>query len=208
MAEFRVYDLLKITEGQSPAFDRALPPWASRMLACAPYAVVRRGREAAGIPVGLRGAEKSQRFACALRPEAAADVRTPEELLRALLCGEAGSAVWAAAFRPLRAELLEPGRAFSGVRSLGVTGSLSFELASGCAVTTETSDIDLLVRVDTAQFDRAAAQDLLGAFRRLGRRVDAVLETPNGWTALAEYASDAPEFLQKTRDGCRLTDRL
>ena len=82
MAEFRVYDLLKITEGQSPAFDRALPPWASRMLACAPYAVVRRGREAAGIPVGLRGAEKSQRFACALRPEAAADVRTPEELLR------------------------------------------------------------------------------------------------------------------------------
>ena len=71
MAEFRVYDLLKITEGQSPAFDRALPPWASRMLACAPYAVVRRGREAAGIPVGLRGTEKSQRFACALRPEAA-----------------------------------------------------------------------------------------------------------------------------------------
>ena len=78
----------------------------------------------------------------------------------------------------------------------------------GCAVTTETSDIDLLVRVDTAQFDRAAARDLLGALRRLGRRVDAVLETPNGWTALAEYASDAPEFLQKTRDGCRLTDRL
>ena len=122
--------------------------------------------------------------------------------------GRRRSAVWAAAFRPLRAELLEPGRAFSGVRSLGVTGSLSFELASGCAVTTETSDIDLLVRVDTAQFDRAAARDLLGVLRRLGRRVDAVLETPNGWTALAEYASDAPEFLQKTRDGCRLTDRL
>ena len=40
--------------------------------------------QAAGIPVGLRGTEKSQRFACALRPEAAADVRTPEELLRAL----------------------------------------------------------------------------------------------------------------------------
>lgn len=208
MPEYHVHDLIRLRREPESEFDRPLPSWACSMLSGVPYIVVRRGLETAGIPVGIRGKEKKQRFACALLPEAVAEKKTPEMLLQALLCGTAGCASWRETFLPLREQLLEPGNFFPGVHSIGVTGSLGFELASGYMATTEKSDIDLLVRVDESQFGREAARELLCAFHGLGRRTDAVLETPNGWTALEEYASGAVRFLQKTADGCRLTDQL
>ena len=86
----------------------------------------------------------------------------------------------------------------------GPTGSVGFELASGCATATPHSDLDLMVQADAPLAVEAAAA-VLAELISLPVTVDVLLESPYGAVALAEYVSAPRPILLRTAAGGRLT---
>lgn len=86
----------------------------------------------------------------------------------------------------------------------GPGGSVGFELASGRKVTTEASDLDLVIRAQ----QRITVQEsrfLLDRTQGLEAKVDVRVETPVCGFALEEYASaSSAKILLRYPDGARL----
>jgi len=198
--ELRTHTLLRIAAAEVLRYDTPPPDWVSRALGLAPWVVVRRGAPRDGmIPVGARGAVRSERCAAWLRSCDVLEALDPLEL--------AARRAWSAERRcaavPALAALApvdEIMRLASFGSCWGPTGSVGFELASGRATATPASDLDLMVRADHP-LERAAALALLGEFASLPVRVDALLETPRGAVALAEYASAPQRIVLRTASG-------
>ncbi|MGR6919172.1 malonate decarboxylase holo-ACP synthase [[Actinomadura] parvosata] len=186
----RPHDLLLLSVGG--AWAAALPHWARTSLARCPWAVVRRAPRPPGlIPIGVRGAGRSQRHA-ALVPETAVIRRLAPEALR---------------LRPrlphLAATLSGVARLLDGKDVWGPTGGVGFELATGCQVTHPGSDLDLLIRMPRRP-DRAEATRLWEAFALLPARVDCQLETPRGGVNLVEWARSGGPVMVRAASGPRL----
>jgi phosphoribosyl-dephospho-CoA transferase len=84
----------------------------------------------------------------------------------------------------------------------GPVGSVGFELASGRKVTTEASDLDLVIRA-AEQIGVEEARFLLDRTLGLEAKVDVRVETPVCGFALEEYVS-ATKILLRYPDGVRL----
>jgi phosphoribosyl-dephospho-CoA transferase len=179
------------------------PPWVRERLAQAPWVVVRRARCHDGlVPVGVRGGTRAERFAGWLRPESVRACVSPLQLAaRRDWCRNARRAEIAALAALDDAQTIMA-RADLAAR-WGITGSVAFELVSGCATTSGASDLDLVVRLD-GPLSAAAALALDAALTRLAARADVLLETPAGAVALAEYARARAPYLLRTADGPRL----
>lgn len=189
------HDLLRLSG------DVALPPgapqWVRHALSTTPWAVARRAAAARGfIAAGVRGPTRSARFALDVDPADVDTVVKPEDL---------------AHDRPRNGRCLPAFHALESIRPVldnarvtwGPTGSVGFELATGSQTVTETSDLDLIVRLTTARdLDR-----LRGIEHGIGARVDCQLETPAGAVALAELTGDGREIMLRTADGPRLVAR-
>ena len=181
------------------------PSWVAEQLTRIPWVVVRRAQRRDGlVPVGVRGGTRAERFAGWLRPASVATWVTPLQLAaRRDWCGRAPRAALAAL------------AALPGVESImarcdlatrwGPAGSVAFELASGCATVTASSDLDLVVQLAAALPAEEAAA-LLGELTQLPVRADVLLETPAGGMALGEYARARPPYLVRTAQGPRLLD--
>ena len=204
MNKYEVHDLIRIKEGQQPVFDRELPSWVQETLEEGAWAVVRRGTGISGIPVGIRGALRTQRFACELSKNAVQSVVKPDQLLKDVFNGRIYNPFWEKELAPLRRLVWDQEKEWQNLLRVGVTGSVGYELATGIPVTTTKSDIDLLICVKES-FSRTEAKKLLQFLKGIERRTDAVLKMQKGWIALEEYASDAAQILVKTMDGCCLT---
>ena len=102
MNKYEVHDLIRIKEGQQPVFDRELPSWVQETLEEGAWAVVRRGTGISGIPVGIRGALKTQRFACELSKNAVQSVVKPDQLLKDVFDGRIYNPFWEKELAPLR----------------------------------------------------------------------------------------------------------
>lgn len=194
------HDLLRIADGDSLCGDAPAPDWVSAALAAAPWVVVRRAASRQGaVAVGVRGGERHQRWAAWLEPAAILERRTPDALTACLsrLPPQRRTAIPALAALPRLADALTR----LGLGG-GPTGSVGFELASGQATATVSSDLDAVVRADR-RLDRAIAADLLRIAAGLGVRCDILLETPGGGVALGEYARGGAVAL-RTPDGPRL----
>ncbi len=87
----------------------------------------------------------------------------------------------------------------------GPTGSVGFELASGAATVTPTSDLDAIIRSDHP-LSRGAAEGIVRATGVLGVRCDLLLETPDGGVSLLEYAQNEGQVAARGVHGPRLTD--
>jgi phosphoribosyl-dephospho-CoA transferase len=86
----------------------------------------------------------------------------------------------------------------------GPGGSVGFELASGRQVTTEASDLDLVIRAQQ-RITVEEARCLLDSTQGLEAKVDVRVETPVCGFALEEYASASSAKIQlRYRDGVRL----
>jgi phosphoribosyl-dephospho-CoA transferase len=86
----------------------------------------------------------------------------------------------------------------------GPAGSVGFELASGRKVTTEASDLDLVLRA-AEQIGVDEARVLLDHTFGLKAKVDVRVETPVCGFALEEYVSaHSAKILLRYRDGVRL----
>jgi phosphoribosyl-dephospho-CoA transferase len=198
----RPHDLLRLSAAAAGALPSDAPPWTRGVLRTAPWVVVRRATAPAGfVAAGIRGADRSHRYAWLVSSD---DIQTrlaPEDL--ADVSALVGRDVPAILALPKARELLGEARF-----PWGPTGSVGFELATGIPTATSDSDLDLLVRVD--QLDAAALARLTTLFGRLahlGVRVDCQVDTPVGAIALAELVSESNEVLVRTPSGPRLVER-
>lgn len=202
--DHRPHDLLWPAAASSLVFSEPPPPWATQeWLAVAPV-VVRRAtlNDPDQVPVGLRGATRSERCAARMAACHAVRVLTPEAIARSA----AGSArVRESPLACLQA-LARLGPALDDLPlAWGVTGGVGFSLASGLNMLQPGSDLDLILRApQAADADalRAAARLLCG----LEARVDAQVETPFGAFALQEWVRTGGPVLLKTSRGPILTD--
>jgi phosphoribosyl-dephospho-CoA transferase len=87
--------------------------------------------------------------------------------------------------------------------SWGPGGSVGFELASGRPITTEASDLDLVIRAPR-RIAVEEARYLLDRTLGLEAKVDVRVETPLCGFALEEYALASPRILLRYAEGVRL----
>jgi phosphoribosyl-dephospho-CoA transferase len=197
----RPHDMLRLTSGAGLRHGESVPAWVPTSLFRAPWVVVRRAREPAGlIPVGVRGSTRAQRFAALLAPDAVAARVTPEDLI--------AERVW---HHMPRARRLGPLRVLDTVDELfssfglawGPTGSVGFELATGVAAAGTASDLDVVVRAPEP-LPLRNAREIADNLNRLPVRVDAQLDAPAGVVTLADYVRGG-RILLRTPDGPILT---
>lgn len=195
------HDLLGFDGAAEALVAESIPGWAIDSLRQRPMVVVRRA-SAQGllIPVGVRGGQRNERLAAFLSATHVARRVRPEELVSGRAWTSAARAALFPHFAALEAvaESLAP----TGL-CWGPTGSLGFELASGCATITAGSDIDLVLRAPEPLL-RVMAKELLADWSLLPVRVDAQIEVPAGAVSLSEYASGATQIVLRTEQGPRL----
>lgn len=195
------HDLLGLDGAADDLAAESIPGWASDSLRQTPMVVVRRARcQGLSIPVGVRGGQRNERLAAFLSATRVVRRARPEELVSGRAWITAARAALFPHFAVL--DVVAEGLASTGL-SWGPAGSLGFELASGHATITASSDIDLVLRAPEP-LPRALAADLLADWACLPVRIDAQVEVPAGAVSLAEYASGAARIVLRTEQGPRL----
>jgi phosphoribosyl-dephospho-CoA transferase len=199
------HDLLRISDagGVVCVGEQRCPLWVMDSLTNAPFVVVRRSDSIDNlIPVGVRGSSRVQRFPAYLAAESILERIAPEQLT-----------AWHGRLHSTRNQIIPSLNAWDEVKKklfnfslvYGPTGSVGFELVSGCPAATVTSDLDLLFRVPE-RLPITAARELMGILAESACHIDAQLETPRGAVSLAEYARDQTPMLLKQNCGPVLVD--
>ncbi|GAA3413177.1 malonate decarboxylase holo-ACP synthase [Paenibacillus hodogayensis] len=182
--EVNVHDLLRLKEPDQLVLAEAAPEWLRASVERAPWVVVRRAaRSGPLIPVGVRGFTRGERFAAWVSAEHIAECVSPEQLAERI--------DWKQAVRSEQIRLFRAMNELSGIYehyslTWGPAGSIGFELASGVQTISPTSDLDLIIRV-ALPLDPLLAARLHQLHKQQSIRVDALIETPFGAVALAEY---------------------
>jgi phosphoribosyl-dephospho-CoA transferase len=202
MTPARTHDLLEIDAKQFGARQDSLPRWVEEELRRTPFVVVRRGVEMdLGIPVGVRGAARNERWAAFCDPRFVKHVIPPPQLL--WRTAPAFRLVAIAALRSLR--ILE-GRWSTIPYPWGPGGSIGFELATGSQVAKPASDLDIVIYIDSRMTTGEAA-DLCISAGDLPAAVDIRGETPICGFSLKEYADQGTDrILLRTPTGVVLGD--
>jgi phosphoribosyl-dephospho-CoA transferase len=198
------HDLIRLMAPIDLAAEELAPDWVETVLRQIPWLVVRRGHVRDGmVPVGVRGATRSQRFAAFALVADIAEQLSPEDLIdsRRVLPQKRKDEVPALAALNRVASLLSH-RGYQW----GPGGSVGFEIATGAPIATASSDLDLILRQDR-RLEPNEANDLLAALANAAApaRIDVMLETPRGGISLAELAAITGQLLVRTPDGARLT---
>jgi phosphoribosyl-dephospho-CoA transferase len=198
------HDLIRLREPIALTADRPVPGWVEPALRRAPWVVVRRGHVRDGlIPVGVRGTARHERFASLLAFAEIAESLSPEDLT-----GRDRD------IKPFRKDAIPALAALDRIAPLlvrrggrwGPGGSVGFEIASGIATATASSDLDLILRQDR-RLEANEAAELLAALAEAAvpARIDVILETPNGGVSLADLAAMPAKVLLRAPGGARLS---
>lgn len=196
-------DLLQFTSLQDLALtENPLPSWAKDSLSESKTVVVRRGLiKNELIPVGIRGYERKQRFACYLNIAAIKKQYHPQYFIQ--------HKRWKNL--PNDRQKLPPFEALQKIAPLlsnyqwGIGGSLGYEMATGVKMVKNTrehvSDLDLLL-YNVSTLKRRQAQELLQKINQYDVHADVqVVKGQNGFS-LEEYASNrSKKTLVKTATG-------
>jgi phosphoribosyl-dephospho-CoA transferase len=196
--------LIRLREPIALTADALAPSWVEPALRRIPWVVARRGHVCNGMmPVGVRGLTRSQRFAAFVAVAEIADGLSPEDLTVSgcVPSQKRKDAVPALAALYRVAPLLM----YRGYH-WGPGGSVSFEIATGVATATASSDLDLILRQDR-RLEPNIATDLLAALAKAAApaRIDVMLETPIGGVSLADLAAMQAQVLVRTPCGPRLS---
>lgn len=192
MHSWRLHDLLKIDP--EPLIGKGIAEAAAASLRLSRCVVVRRGR-GPGIPVGIRGRHRDERWAATCQPEWVQGMVTPPQLLELPIDGSLPAF---AALRTMKEQWKGAGLTW------GPGGSVGFELATGVAAVTTGSDLDLIVFA-ARSLDASKARELCHSASGLAANVDIRVETPYCGFSLREYARDFPgKILLRTPSGVAL----
>jgi phosphoribosyl-dephospho-CoA transferase len=174
-------DTAAISCGDS-SFDVSVPASVRRELEETNCVVVRRGLiTESWVPIGIRGHERSQRWAAWYPRYAIQEIVKPMDLLPKVSTMSDQLPVR----RALRA-LMKAWRWLT--YPWGPAGSLGFEVATGKQTTTMASDLDVVIYADNP-LSRRDAQRLLASADDHEVRLDIRIETPTCGFSLTEYAT-------------------
>lgn len=198
----RTHDLLEINANQLIAAQASAPQWVEESLRQSPFVVVRRDRATGErIPVGVRGAERNQRWATFCHPKLVQSILAPPQLLRHTVAVS-------------RSDLIPAFRAFTILKDRwrgldyrwGPAGSIGFELATGKVMANPRSDLDIVVYVDR-RIARDEAKSLYSHVIELPALADIRVETPVCGFSLSEYVqTESSSVLLRTPSGHLLGD--
>jgi phosphoribosyl-dephospho-CoA transferase len=187
----RPHDLLRIASVTRLCRDG--PAWLTPALREAPWVVVRRARCAAGhVAVGIRGPERSRRYAAVIAVDMITEILSPPDLVERV--DRLPDLPATHALRRV-GDLLTG----SGLR-WGPAGSVGFTMATGVSAVTASSDLDLVLTLQDIP-PLTMLSDLREAFRLLPARVDCQLDLPAGGVALDDLVGTADRVLVRTADG-------
>jgi len=195
-----VHDLLQVDRASVNSEFAAEPSWVRQTMLDCPWVVVRRVQPPFGlIAVGVRGDSRSDRWAASCEKSLVREMVRPEELL--LRDRTSNDARRTPALRALQ-EMSE--RWADLTLPWGPGGSVGFELASGRKVTTEASDLDLVIRAQE-RITVEEARFLLDRTFGLEAKIDVRVETPVCGFSLEEYVSaSSARILLRYPEGVRL----
>ena len=182
----RPHYLLKIDTGAisfgNRSFQESVPASVRRELEDTNFVVVRRGMVTENwVPIGIRGPQRSQRWAAWYPRYAIQGIVKPMDLLTQVDTLNAVS--------PTRRGLRSLMNAWQSLTyPWGPAGSLGFEVATGKPTTTPRSDLDIVIYADDP-LSRRDAQRLLTAAANLEVKIDIRIETPICGFSLTEYAT-------------------
>jgi len=198
----QTHDLLEIDAKRLLASQASAPQWVEEDLSQNPFVVVRRGLAARyEIPIGVRGAERNQRWAAFCHPKFVKSILPPPQLLRRTVPISRVNVI-----RAFRALNVLKNRWTDLDLPWGPTGSVGFELATGRPVTTEVSDLDIAIRARD-RISREQARSFWERVVGLQTKVDVRVETPECSFSLEEFAcTSCPRILLRYPDGLRLGD--
>jgi phosphoribosyl-dephospho-CoA transferase len=194
----RAHDILWITR-DAELFPEVQPAWVRDALSQMPVVVARRAEAPPGFAaVGVRGPSRELRFAALVKVSDIRDLRTPESL-----AAERG---WRENQAGIPAGLREALVLFDELGDTekfvwGPVGSVGYELATGLPVTTDESDVDVLIRCDVPP-DRLMLSSIRDLAKKGVAHFDVIFEGPPGAVALEELHSH--QVLLKTRQGPRI----
>lgn len=200
------HDLLQLHPHWTEAEElQDVPSWVHVSLQKTPWVVVRRAPALEGqIAVGVRGQERHLRQALNIPASLIVQKVTPEQLIASQFDSNLQTASandrWDS-MPALQALKQLYSHWHNNQMIWGPTGSAGFELATGHATLTMTSDLDMLLRCSQA-LDRVRAEQLWQQTLDLPVRVDVQIETPYGAVALSEWAKPATDrVLMRTLQG-------
>jgi phosphoribosyl-dephospho-CoA transferase len=198
----RTHDLLEIDANVFIAGNASAPAWVDEALRKTPFVVVRRGRTTdEEIPIGVRGAERNQRWAAFCHPTWLKSILTPPQLLTGTI-----PALRVDALPALRALQVLKDRWIDLDHPWGPGGSVGFELATGRHVVKPESDLDVVIYAE-GKITREQATSLQARTTNLLVPVDIRVETLGCGFSLTEYArGKAAGILLRTPDGLELSD--
>jgi len=196
----RTHDLLEIDANAFISANAPAPEWVEEVLRTKPFVVVRRGRATEQeIPIGVRGAERSQRWAAFCHPTWLKSILTPPQLLTRMV-----PTLRADAAPALRALQVLKDRWMDLDHPWGPGGSAGFELATGWHVVKPESDLDVVIYAE-GKITREEARSLHARTMKLSVAVDVRVETLACGFSLIEYARGGPAgILMRTQDGLEL----
>lgn len=200
MERLNPHTLVEISGIEKIHAGEEIPEWVFSVFEEAAYVIVRRGSQDGKIPIGIRGYERSQRFAGWINPEDILKTVTPSEALEQLDTVDT-----------VRLEM----PAFRMVKKVipllkeyewGIGGSLQFELVTELPMVKQTSDIDIIMQRPATKIDINTAKNLLDKLKSIaGTHTDIqVVYGQNGFS-LEEYAQQrSSKIMLKTMDGPQL----
>jgi phosphoribosyl-dephospho-CoA transferase len=201
---YRPHDLLWLADAAALVVQESLPRWVTPAWLAVSPVVVRRATPAlaSDVPVGMRGALRSERCAAHVSADQVMRSLTPEAIAR----GASTSAAVRASTLPCLRTLARVAGALNALPlAWGVTGGVGFTLASGFDVLRFDSDLDLVVRAPSmADADGLCA--IAALLPDLEARVDVQVETPLGAFALQEWLRTGGPVLLRTNCGPMLVD--
>ena len=201
----RIHDLLEIDAQRFLDAHPSPPPWVAESLRVVPFVVVRRGTSKSHeIPIGVRGAERHQRWAGLCEESWVRGVITPAQLRGTVFEGTPAKS---------RTDAIPAMRSLAhlanrdGWKDLncpwGPGGSVAYELATGVAAVCSQSDLDIVIHAPV-RLEPDTAQRLLAMTRSLPAPVDVRIETAACGFSLQEYVESPARLLLRTPAGSRL----
>jgi phosphoribosyl-dephospho-CoA transferase len=192
----RTHDLLEIDASVFISGNASSPEWVEEVLRKSPFVVVRRGATDQEIPIGVRGAERNQRWPAFCHPTSVKTILTPPRLLTRTIPASRADAAPA-----LRALQVLKDRWTDLDHPWGPGGSVGFELATGSHVVKPESDLDVVIYAE-GKITREEARSLRARTMNLLVAVDIRVETFGCGFSLTEYARGrAASILLRTPDG-------
>jgi len=196
--ELKTHDLLKIKDVNQFLKYIQQNNWINEAIRRAPFVVVRRSILTSSlIPVGIRGFERSQRFAASLSYNNISDKISPEQISKSKLWETNEHIKNTKIYNVLQSidYILEQ----EGL-SWGPTGSTGFELVSGMPTVNKNSDLDIIIRAKKP-LDLNTAIRVKEKLDEIPFVIDSLIETPEGSISLIEYSKNIHPILLRTVNG-------